>query len=259
MATVNGLGIDRFIPNDLRYMFYRNPDPKYKYAISNGYSPYDFSTEGLVLYLPLWALKGSTTFQSVDAYKHICTVVGALWQPDGRLFDGDDDIITQATLFDTAPLACTYLAWVNISGDNDGAGTQYVFQKDNVTGQDRINLGILSNGSGGNVDFATEGGDSGLVNAISVARITYGTWAFIGGVYESGGNKNIVQLNATDALSAGNADTVSDGTAKEFNVGNLWTATSAVEGLVGEAWVYERALTAAERNFIRTTTMWRYQ
>lgn len=73
MQVLNeGRHIDRYIPRDLRGMFYRNLDSRNKYRVVDGYDPYGFSTNGLVLYLPLWALKDSA-FKSVDAYKHTCT------------------------------------------------------------------------------------------------------------------------------------------------------------------------------------------
>ena len=46
----------------------------------------------LVLYLPLHQRDGSS-FMSKDAYGHVCTVTGAVWTPEGRLFDGVDDYI----------------------------------------------------------------------------------------------------------------------------------------------------------------------
>ena len=51
------------------------------------YDPY------LKLYLPLWKLDGAS-FMSQDAYGHLCTVTGALWRLDGRIFNGVNDVIT---------------------------------------------------------------------------------------------------------------------------------------------------------------------
>lgn len=95
MQVLNdGRHIDRYIPRDLRGMFYRNLDSRSKYRVVDGYDPYGFSTEGLVLYLPLWALKDSA-FKSVDAYKTTATVNGTVtWLPNGRDFPGTDDYLT---------------------------------------------------------------------------------------------------------------------------------------------------------------------
>jgi len=86
IPLIDGQSIDRFIPVNLRHMFYRHFMPQYKYAIHDGYAPYGFSTDGLVLYLPLWALKDSA-FKSVDAYKTTATVTTATWTPTGRDFN----------------------------------------------------------------------------------------------------------------------------------------------------------------------------
>lgn len=96
MQVLNdGRHIDRYIPRDLRGMFYRNPHPENKYRVVDGYDPYGFSTNGLVLYLPLWALKGAS-FKSVDVNKYTCTPSGTtiFWTPTGWSLAGVDEIVT---------------------------------------------------------------------------------------------------------------------------------------------------------------------
>lgn len=68
----------------------------------------------LVLYLPLYELDGAS-FMSKDAYGHLCTVTGALWTPQGRDFDGLDDIINCGTNASLSSLnyPFTVMAWVN--------------------------------------------------------------------------------------------------------------------------------------------------
>lgn len=94
-VRTNGVSVKDFAPHiftDRATDLYSPGDePLYKPQVSNGYFPYDFLTNGLVLYLPLPLLKGST-FKSVDPYRHTCSVTGALWGPNGREFDGDDYI-----------------------------------------------------------------------------------------------------------------------------------------------------------------------
>ena len=60
-------------------------DPEY--AVGRGHND-----PSCVLYLPLHRLDGAS-FMSKDAYGHLCTVTGALWTPQGRSFDGSDDLI----------------------------------------------------------------------------------------------------------------------------------------------------------------------
>ncbi len=90
-------------------------DPKY--ALRPGQ---DFIFDpSLVLYLPLHKLDGAS-IMSRDAYGHLCTVTGALWRPNGRLFDGDDDDISiphHASFNITA--AITLEAWIKMPNTGD--------------------------------------------------------------------------------------------------------------------------------------------
>ena len=124
---VDGRSIEQFIPANLRGMFYKNAIPQYKYAIHNGYDPYGFSTDGLVLYLPLWALKGNT-FKSVDAYRHMATVNGALWRPDGRIFAGGVyiDITPALTNALAATTTGTIGFWVKVPDATPGGQMAFV-------------------------------------------------------------------------------------------------------------------------------------
>lgn len=61
-------------------------EPAYRDAIVNGLIPEDIILDSLVLYLPLYLLKG-TKFKSVDRYASTCTVTGATWKPNGRDFN----------------------------------------------------------------------------------------------------------------------------------------------------------------------------
>lgn len=45
-----------------------------------------------VLFLPFHQLDGAS-FMSKDKHGHFCTVIGALWTPRGRRFDGVDDFL----------------------------------------------------------------------------------------------------------------------------------------------------------------------
>lgn len=51
-----------------------------------------YNGPGCILNLPLYQLDG-TSFVSGDAYGHPCSVVGAAWTPQGRLFDGSSGVI----------------------------------------------------------------------------------------------------------------------------------------------------------------------
>ena len=76
-------------------------------------SPEDFIYDPyLALCLPLYMLDGAS-FMSRDAYGHLCTVTGALWRPNGRYFDGVDDLISIPSHASLDTLATpAYIVWL---------------------------------------------------------------------------------------------------------------------------------------------------
>src|SRR3990172_13167350 len=83
----------------------------------------------LVFYVPLYELDG-TTFQSKDAYGHLCTVTGALWRPQGRDFDGTDDVISAPdhNALDITGTV-TLISWFYPYTTSDGSETNQVSGK----------------------------------------------------------------------------------------------------------------------------------
>ncbi len=90
--------------------------------VINGLVPYHININGLdrppvpsgcVFNAPLWhpALSGST-FKSLDAYAHSCTVTGATWTPQGRYFGGNAIIVTPTVAVGTGIF--TMSCWVKI-------------------------------------------------------------------------------------------------------------------------------------------------
>ncbi len=66
-----------------------------------------------VLYLPAHKHDGDS-FMSGDSFGRVSTATGALWRPDGRYFDGEDDDITvpNNSLFTSDNL--TVLLWAKV-------------------------------------------------------------------------------------------------------------------------------------------------
>lgn len=243
-SGVQTQGIYQFIPPDLRRMFYKNP--AHPHAINNGLDPYGFSTEGLVLYLPLWALKDSA-FKSVDAYKHTCTVTGALWRPYGRLFSGAAQYIDLGTntalrLISGADTIGTVLIWVypDTTDENESpfgttAGTNQRFYINTAVGKWATGAGAEGNQ------------DSGL--AVSAT-----TWQLVSVVWD-GTNCTLSKDKTTGAANAYADFNV----AGDPNLGGLTAAGFYLAGRIGEAWMYNRALSTGERDHIYNSTVWRYQ
>jgi len=209
----------------------------------------------LVLYLPLNELDGAS-FMSMDKHRHLATVSGALWTPRGISFDGADDKISiPANACFALSQAFTLIAWYNPSSTPASARTLIDLTNGN-TGC-CINLNQMPPGG------ASAGAVSGWfydtawrsVGATSV--LTIGQWIFLGLTY----NQVNLTLFTDGQIKTQSAYTgaVSVGSTQPCMVGATTASTQFAPGLIGEAWVYNRALTPLEiqRNYL--ATKWRYK
>ncbi len=255
----DGTHIDRYIPRDLRGMFYRNTNSLYKYRTVDGYDPYGFSTNGLVLYLPLWALKDSP-LKSVDAYKHIATVTNALWRPNGRDFNGINAYLVTPALaplqFGTGDL--TISVWVNL--DTAGGVAQNIVRLSYNTGvtSDYRSAGFFEQGG---VIYAhsrtAAGAEKTAANAIATTTWYRLTLVRISEVVY--GYINAAAMSTTGVAGA-DFDYSSGGKvyigAQDDDVGGVAYFT---EGIIGEVSIYNRGLSAGEDLHNYNATSWRYQ
>jgi len=246
----NGQSIHQYIPPDLRRMFYKNPARVH--ASQNGLDPYGFSTDGLVLYLPLWALKDSE-FKSVDVYRHTCSVTGALWQPDGRLYGGGDDYIScgnaSSLLFTSG--AFSVLAWVYIT---DLTNHNVIMQRG------RYNLDgwrFLVN-STGDIYFDTSQTTPAVQSSKSaVGEVVVNTWYLLGATRD--GASAIPYKNGVDVADTAGTHINPSTNSRNLLLGMRYDLSSnPFYGTMGEAWVYSRALTPTEMLNTYNTTAWRY-
>jgi len=251
--VIDGQSIDQFIPADLRHMFYQHPMPKYKYAIHNGYAPHSFSVDGLVLYLPLWALKGSS-FKSVDAYKHTATVTGAGWTPQGRAFNGSTDKITipHNAVFNT-PKGFSVALWLKVN--NLPAENYAGFIRKGATGAGGAWNFHLHSARHFYFVIRNAADDADASSYYTPATPGTGVWYFVvcyhdltnAGMYVNGSTAGV-----TTAAAAWDSNTNS-------NDIELGIDTYYLDGWEGEAWLYNRALTLAEALHMYNCTVWRYQ
>ena len=247
---IEGRSIEQFIPANLRGLFYKHPMPEYKYAIHDGYDPYGFSTKGLVLYLPLWALKDDG-FKSVDAYKHTATVTGATWQPDGRLFDGGTDLIDCGKATPINNLSeFSWLTWVHITTWTSG---RRVADKANKV----LQLGTV----GGNqfVVIIVGAGDDARSDTTDFYSLS--TWYLVGVSYSFAGDKKpYIYVNGAlanqDQVASGGA--LSAEATASLILGNRNAGDRGVACTIGEQWLYNRALPAGEQAHNYNCTAWRY-
>ena len=247
--VIDGQSIEQFIPANLRGMFYNHPIPQYKYAIHNGLDPYGFSTNGLVLYLPLWALKGSP-FKSVDAYKHTATPAGTtkFWTPLGWDLAGADEYIDLGT--DTfSPSLVTLMGWFK-TAVNDALLID-------LGGRCELGLGRTSEEAKTANKAVMSAWDGDYQSAESTSDITDDVWHLVAGTAD-GTNLNIyVDGGASEDTQAQGSPVYA--TARAHSIARNYGGTAFLNGLVGEVWIYSRALSAGEIQHNYLSTRWRYQ
>ena len=252
--VIDGRSIDHFIPAHLRDMFYRHPIPQYKYAIHDGITPYDFKTNGLVLYLPLWALKNSS-FKSVDPYGHLCSVTGALWRPNGHYFDGSDDKIEipDSPLWDFGG-DFTIQAWFKGSAP---AGTQSLI----------IGRSTGTGNAWGDIDWCMTIASTGVLRCQVSNNGAAGT-SIDGSVDISDGPFHFLEWTRSGDVFTICVNTITDGTetlsltiqntSNKVRLGWGYDRYTYTKGTISEVWIYSRALATLERQHNYLATKWRY-
>ena len=246
---IDGRSIEQFIPLNLRDMFYRHSIPQYKYAIHDGYDPYGFPVDGLVAYVPQWALEGDS-FESIDAYGHLCTVIGALWKPDGREFDGDDKIDCGDPAIFNPTTAITMMLWLK-----GGAVSSYPLSKFRTDGT-VIAYHILYLDTGSvTTTLNNITGDTVLTSAVGLAN---SKWAHIAVSWDvvSGDSRLLVNGVSEDT---GNNTTNLIPQVGNLRIGNRNPDAAYFSGTIGEVRLYNRALSPLEIQHNYLATKWRYQ
>lgn len=224
-------------------------EPQYKPAIRNGYWPDDIVTKGLVFYAPLYRYKG-LTFRSVDPYKHLCTVTGALWIPQGRLFDAIDDkiIIPHATSIDIGGVGSSYtfMVWAQgtVNSSNPFVDKEYY---------PTTPLYMVWDGNGYTANI----------------RKDYPTYAYA--VLISGVLMNQWHLVTVTKTPTQLSISINDGIPVTTNIANVdyrsnvaihmgqrTDGWSSFPGIIGAGFLYTIALTALEVQHNYRVTRWRY-
>ena len=205
----------------------------------------------LVLYLPL-ADHGTdvSPFPSRDLNHHIATVTGATWGLQGRTFDGTDDWIDCGSSSVLKPTG-DFTVGARFKLDNLTGGNWVLFDEEvyrasgfllridratNTTGQAFLRTNQVSADTGitGNTILSTDTWYTLYATKLG----TTGTF-FLNGVADGTGTLNNPVL-ATKNLFVSN-----DGAQR-------------MKGTIGEVWMYNRALSAAEVQQNYLVTKWRY-
>lgn len=255
LKTVNGRAIEHYKNFRVRETGLAVPkaEPLYVPAISNGYAPDDFVIDAnLVLYVPLYLLKG-TKFKSVDRYARTATVTGALWRPNGRLFDGGDYIEIPAadTELNFTSGAFSVVAGVYITSL---AANTAIFTRSEAATE-----GYLTQvNTDGVFALYTLQGAANQATKSDVGAVVINTWYTLGWSRDGAAVKTYKNgIDVTDVAGVHvNPDTCDQ---KAYIGHRIDQATYKFIGTMSFVAVYSRALAAQEHLHIHNVMAWLYQ
>ena len=198
------------------------------------------------LWLPLHRLDDSS-FISADGSGHLCTVTGATWTPQGRSFDGTDDIITVSPIPSIGTNNFTIVLWFKTGTLTAG---MHALKIGTAAVNNAVGL-FVDDPDTANFVFGMHAGAS-----ITKTGLTDGAWHQVIGTGKDG---NKISLFADGQV-------VAQDTAATYNIGTTFFRIGAHQsggywrGLQGEVALYiNRAFSSldAQRNYL--ATKFRYQ
>jgi len=155
----------------------------------------------------------------------------------GQGQDFSDDAITHPTLLDVMPDDLTMEALIKTSTVIPDA--QYIVQKENITGEDRISLGL----EGNKPRIWGEAGNAGNVTLLGTDNMAIDTFYYVAGVHTHTAALKLY-LNTTEYT--GNVlGNINDGTDKDFYIGRDWQDNWEFNGVIDEVRISSIARTAA--------------
>ncbi len=206
--------------------------------------------QSLMLYLPLYRLDGDS-FESCDAYGHLCTVSGALWRASGRQFDGvDDQISCGNSPVLNASGAITIEAWIRPGVDFTTTYYQIVDKRNGSIAP------TLLWGGGTTQRLIIYAG--GVCAVGTLAQLSAGKWYHVAGTAIDGTVANKVYINGDDNTASTNTATFAVNTAN-LVIGGTTGGGNPFHGTIGEVRIYRRALTPQEVHHNYLDGKWRYQ
>ena len=205
----------------------------------------------LVLYLPLNTLDGNS-FMSREASGHLVANTGSVWISQGRSFDGTNDLLNCGVSPSFNSQQYTLTCWFRTiaSSPNTDVGHRLVNVSRVVGGETKIALRLRNNIA--DLFWITP---VPSVDSVSTGMIVNdGQWYNLAGTTD--GTTFTIYLNGdykASKLSTLHTDFYS------LSIGAIHTSFGAYIGLIGEARVYNRALTNQEIQYIYLATKQRYR
>ncbi|KKM75341.1 hypothetical protein LCGC14_1391190 [marine sediment metagenome] len=209
-----------------------------------------------LLYLPLWKSDGSSQFLSSDGHGHLCTVTGALWTPQGRKFDDNDDQI-EIPSFEVIDF--TIAVWVKRTATG---GFDFVGNKWEETGDERVWQFLIRNTDVLTFAVSKTGAAAGDTSLNSSGTID-ATWHLIQATYKfiADGTSEIRFCidGAIDATVSNTAVGPPFVTTESILFGYRKELNNPFGGMMGEVWMWSRAFDGQESSRLYEATRWRYQ
>jgi len=202
----------------------------------------------LVLYLPLYKMDGAS-FMSKDAHGHLCSVTGALWRPGGYYFDGIDDQIDCGDVI--SPLVTNAIT-VEIFLELIAAPQSSFWLGQMQPAAVGYNWGLYHTTT--EVFYLMNASDTEKnVAATSVATVN--NPCHIVGTYD-GAYLRIYFNGVEEGTPTAQTGNIKD---SSYNVRISKWNNREIEHIMGEARVYNRALTPQEVLHNYLATKWRYR
>ena len=215
----------------------------------------NFPIDSLSLYLPLWhpELNGSP-FNSKDLTAYSCAVTGAVKGYYGRTFDGSDDLILVGNM-GSWPSKGTIIHWVySTSMDN----YRNSFSTNASAAGIRTGVHFEEDATGAFVADLADDATSGLSHYYLASGMTINTWYCVALIWDSVANTVIGLLNDVQKFSEAHTLWATTMPAVRVGVGYRLNAERSWKGIVGDVWMWSRALSLLEASHVYTTTKWRY-
>lgn len=214
----------------------------------------------LVLYLPLYELDGSS-FASKDAYGHTCTVTSALWRPGGYYFDGSADItIPDFTDVGDSNKQISAFVWINCASETKAAFTHL----DNTLQSRAWWIGASADYFRAEISDQAVWAVGHRKRYVSSIVTSDETWHLIGFTFNAGTLTIYVDgvADTNPTKSYDDAITTIHNSTADLALGACMSngvAAQQMTGYLGDAWIYNRALTPLEIQHNYLATKWRYR
>ena len=202
----------------------------------------------LVFHAPLGHLHLKVSpFTTIDPIGHTCTVTGAIWTPQGRIFNGVGDRIVAGNIGDlTEYTVIAWVKWVNSSNYENVFHLKYALnqQKTNLTTRDS--------------DTVEWYGLDGAGASLGAGTLQNNEWVMM--TVGEDGSEGFIDLDGGRLTATGGT-----GNATPFTT-NLYIGTGydlsvlrSINAVVGEIIIYSRRVTSYEIRHNYLVTKWRYQ